>query len=251
MALKYHQDRLDIRALKDNNIDRIQLAMIPPASRVLEIGCATGAMADYLARERDCTVLGVEAEGEQAERARQRGLEVLTGTTDEALVQAALDQDVAHHGPFQVVFLSQVIEHMPWPNKTLGQLRRWLTPDGLMVVSTCNIAHWSCRLRLLAGRFDYSDYGIMDRDHLRFFTIASCRRMLESCGYDILDIGFSFEDFCPVKLLCGTRLLAPSDILRLLPLVGKPLRRGYLNLARNLVATQFVFKATPRLTAAT
>ncbi len=224
--------------------------MIPPASRVLEIGCATGYMAEYLVREQACSVLGVEAEAEQARHARERGLDVLTGTTDVASVQAALDQEIAQHGPFQVLFLSQVIEHMAWPDKTLVQLRRWLAPDGLVIVSTCNIAHWSCRLRLLAGRWEYSDYGIMDRDHLRFFTIASCRRLLEGCGYDILDFAFSFEDFCPVKLLCGTRLLAPSDILRLLPLVGKPLRRGYLNLARNLVATQFVFKATPRPTAA-
>jgi methionine biosynthesis protein MetW len=243
--IKYHQDHLDFAALKANNIDRLQLEMIPPNSHVLEIGCATGYMTEYLARSKQCRILGVEPAQEQAEAARQRGLEVITGFIDE---QGTLDQLITYtreHGLFEVIFMSQVIEHIAEPDVTLRALKNLLRPEGCLIISTCSIAHWKCRLQLLLGRWEYEDYGIFDRTHLRFFTIKSFRRLLEENGYTVLDFAYTFEDICPFKILFDTRILAPSDILRLIPFIGKRLRRGYTDLFKNFLATQFVYKAQP------
>lgn len=241
--MKYHHERLDFAALKENNIDRIQLAMIPRGSRILEIGCGTGHLSEYLVREQGCSVLGVELDPEQAAVAAERGFPVFAGSITDPAFQARLDGYVAGTGPFAVVFMSQVIEHIAEPEALLTRIRDWLAPDGVLVISTCNIAHWKCRLRLLSGRWEYEEYGIFDRGHLRFFTMKSFAGLLASCGFEIVDSGFSFEDLCPFKLLFDQRLLAPTDILRCIPLVGKSLRCGYAHLARNLIATQFVYKA--------
>ena len=243
--MKYSRDDFDFSVLGKNNIDRIQLELIPGNKRVLEIGCATGEMSGYLIREKECTVLGVEADVVQAQASASKGMEVFCGFVDQPKMQEKLDRYVVEHQPFEVVFMSQVIEHVADPEGLLIKIRDWLTDDGFLVISTCNVAHWTCRFRLLTGNWEYEDYGIMDRDHLRFFTINSFASLLDDCGYRVQDFGFSFQDFCPFKALFDFRLLAPSDILRLLPFVGNRLRRLYTHAARNLIATQFVYRATP------
>ncbi|MBW6521796.1 MAG: class I SAM-dependent methyltransferase [Desulfoarculaceae bacterium] len=98
--IKYHQDHIDFASLHQNNIDRMQLEMIPAKSHVLEIGCATGYMTEYLARDKQCRMLGVEPAQEQAEMARKRGLTVITGLIES---QETLEQLIAYtkeHGLF-------------------------------------------------------------------------------------------------------------------------------------------------------
>jgi len=242
--IKYHSESINFDKLKRNNIDRIQLQMVPAQSRILEIGCATGSLAEYLIKEKGCTVLGIEPSEEQAQIARSRGLTVKTGGIDNPMIQSELDQEVSSHGPFDVLFMSQVIEHIAKPEEVLQLIKKWLTPEGVLIISTCNIAHWKYRLQLLGGKWQYEDYGILDRSHLRFFTIDSFRDMLIQCGYRVDDFGFTFEDICPFKVFFDTRILAPSDILRLIPFVGNSLRTYYTKLTRRFIATQFVFKAT-------
>lgn len=246
--IKYHQDHIDFDNLHENNIDRIQLSMVPAGCRVLEIGCATGYMSEYLARGKQCRVLGVEPMADQAELTRQRGIEVLTGLIDSPDTQHQLIAQTKKHGPFDAIFMSQVIEHIADPAATLIFLKQLLAPNGCLIVSTCSIVHWKCRLRILLGKWEYEDYGIFDRTHLRFFTINSFRRLLEECGYTIIDFGYTFEDICPFKILFDTRILAPSDLLRLIPFVGQRLRRGYTSLCKNFLAAQFVYKAQPNQT---
>ncbi|MDD3813713.1 MAG: class I SAM-dependent methyltransferase [Desulfocapsaceae bacterium] len=243
--IKYHQDRIDFASLHQNNIDRIQLEMISAKSHVLEIGCATGYMTEYLARDKQCRVLGVEPVQEQAELARKRGLEVITGLIDSQETQEQLIAHTKKHGPFETIFMSQVIEHIADPAATLFALKKLLSPDGFLVISTCSIVHWKCRLQILLGRWEYEDYGILDRTHLRFFTISSFRQLLEECGYKIVDFGYTFEDICPFKIMFDTRILAPSDLLRLIPFFGMRLRRAYTDLCKNFLATQFVYKVQP------
>jgi len=243
--IKYHQDHIDFNALHENNIDRKQLAMVPENCHVLEIGCATGYMTEYLVHDKHCQVLGVEPVAEQAQLARQRGLEVITGTIDSPDTRDQLETHVLQHGLFEAIFMSQVIEHIADPESTLRSLKRLLSPDGCLIISTCSIVHWKCRLQIMLGKWNYEDYGIFDRSHLRFFTISSFRQLLEECGYAVIDFDYTFEDICPFKILFDTRILAPSDILRLIPFIGMRLRRAYTDLCKNFLAAQFVYKARP------
>jgi hypothetical protein len=67
----------------------------------------------------------------------------------------------------------------------LRALRHTLRPDSYWVISVPNVAHWSVRKELLQGRFDLTDTGVMDRTHLRWFTVRSLREMIEGAGYRV------------------------------------------------------------------
>jgi 2-polyprenyl-3-methyl-5-hydroxy-6-metoxy-1,4-benzoquinol methylase len=245
--LKYHihSDVFDPGRLGENHIDRIQMEMIPDGGRILEIGCASGYMSTYLRGKKGCHVTGVEAHAEAAAVAAGRCDRFVPGDILDPAVQVQIDALVAETTGFDIVFMSQVIEHIARPEALLQRFHAWLAPGGSLLVSTCNVAHWRSRLRLLRGKWHYDDYGIFDRDHLRFFTPASFAELLGRCGYRVVAEGYSFEDICPFKLLFDRRLIAPSDLLRIVPFYGKRLRRAYIYRMRNLISTQFAYRAVP------
>jgi hypothetical protein len=69
-----------------------------------------------------------------------------------------------------------------------------------LIVSLPNIANIYIRLMLLFGRFDYSERGLLDRTHIRFFTRKTARHLLESNGYSILE---EQQTVIPLELVLG------------------------------------------------
>jgi len=67
--------------------------------------------------------------------------------------------------------------------------------DGNIIVSVPNAAHLWVRFQLCLGRFEYAERGILDATHLRFFTLASFKRLLRGAGLEILKL-----DATPVPL---------------------------------------------------
>jgi hypothetical protein len=60
-----------------------------------------------------------------------------------------------------------------------------MNPGGRLVASIPNVRYFFNVVDLAVhGRWDYTDEGILDRTHLRFFTRSSMTRLLEECGYD-------------------------------------------------------------------
>ena len=68
------------------------------------------------------------------------------------------------------MLLLDVLEHLKSPETILDQCHDVLAAGGLAVISLPNVANITVRLSLLFGRFRYTDRGILDRTHLRFFT---------------------------------------------------------------------------------
>lgn len=87
--------------------------------------------------------------------------------------------------PFDVVVAGDVLEHLPVPERALALLPPILKPEGLLLVSLPNVANVTVRLGLLAGRFDPTDRGILDRTHLRFFTRRTGRELLSRSGFRV------------------------------------------------------------------
>lgn len=70
----------------------------------------------------------------------------------------------------------------------LREVKNSLAPDGRVLASIPNVAHWTVRAQLLFGNFNYKPTGIMDATHLRWFTRRSVRRLFEAAGYEVEDI---------------------------------------------------------------
>ena len=140
------------------------------------------------------------AQGVLAERFTQRGFEVTCIEGDSQL--AALAQSRCHkvicvdlegplpqlEGQFDVIVYGDILEHLKNPLEVFRGLNEYLAPGGTVVVSVPNIAHLFVRLSLLVGRFEYMERGILDRTHLRFFTLASFRRFLLQAGVAAVEI---------------------------------------------------------------
>lgn len=158
------------------------LRLVGAGSRVLDVGCASG----YLARElvqAGCRVTGIEYDPELAAKARQYCDQVIEGDLDLMDLKGALGDRT-----FDAVLCGDVLEHLRDPVRVLEQLRQSFAPQGYLVVSVPNVAHGSVRLSLLTGKFDYTELGLLDRTHLRFYTRRSLVEMLAEGGFTTVHI---------------------------------------------------------------
>ncbi len=199
---------------------RRTLGFLRPGSRVLEIGCASGALTERI-EAMGCTVVGVERDPDAAEKARRFCEDVLVGDVSDM----PLDLEPAS---FDFLLLIDVLEHLVHPKAAVRRLLPFVRPQGHVVVALPNVAHWSVRVRLLFGRFDYEDTGLLDRTHLRFYTPDTARAMLEEAGLKDLE----------------------SDIVPDVPLLRYKPRLARLNyqvarLRPNLFATEALFVGRP------
>jgi 2-polyprenyl-3-methyl-5-hydroxy-6-metoxy-1,4-benzoquinol methylase len=199
------------------------LEAVPPGSRVLDVGCASGYLAALLS-ERGCTVVGFERDPAAAALAREHCEEVVVGD-----LESAGDREAIPAG-FGVVVIGDVLEHLADPWGALRFVRGLLAPGGIVVVSIPNVAAWPVRLDLLRGSFDYAEFGILDRTHLRFFTRASARALVR-------DAGFVVEHAWLVVLERDA-----GRLRRALPAVAGVADRVLVHLAPGLFAQQFVFR---------
>ena len=158
----------------------IMRRMMPSNVRVLDVGCGAGGGTLVMNAGKHNEVLGIEPDPRRAEAARSRGLDVR---------QMLFDADaLSGLGRFDVVVLADVLEHQADPAAMLGLVRRCLAPQGRVLISAPNVAHWTVRLGLLFGRFDYRDSGLMDATHLRWFTERSLLAFVRRCGFEVVEV---------------------------------------------------------------
>lgn len=173
-AVRYHVATIDLES--DSTHARV-VRLVGTGKRVLELGCATGYMSQVF-RDRGCQVVAVEVDQEAAEHASAFCERVIVGDLDTIDLAAELGKD-----RFDVVVAADVLEHLKNPLRTLRAAKKQLRPDGYFVASIPNIAHGSVRLSLLSGQFPYSETGLLDRTHIRFFTLESMERLFEDAGF--------------------------------------------------------------------
>jgi len=201
-------------------------AMVP--SRVLDVGTADGYLGAIL-KEQGHFVVGVENELNFAEKARRH--------YDRLHVADVEQFDFSQELEFDYILFADVLEHLRDPATVLKKSLCSLKKTGQIILSVPNAANIVVRLNLLAGRFEYTDKGIMDRSHLRFFTSSTLKQMLRECGLNAVDI---LASPIPVQLVLpftDKKWFAPlHELHQLMVCIRKP-----------LFAYQFIARATPRI----
>jgi len=161
-------------------VARMLAELVPKGSRVLDVGCGTGSVSRIIADTRGAKITGIEPNSSRAAVARSRGLEVHEEPFTPAILQRL--------ELFNVVMFADVLEHVVDPSDLLKLSDRALLPGGRVIASVPNVAHWSVRVDLLRGRFDYQPFGIRDATHLRWFTEKTVRLLFESSGLRIISL---------------------------------------------------------------
>lgn len=147
----------------------IQPLLPEHASRVLEVGCGTGATLRWLKESGRCqTTVGMELFESAAVLARPHVDEVVVGNAEQLLETAFAPAS------FDLVLCLDVLEHMVEPWAFVAKVDRLLKPGGVLICSIPNVRHLAVLIPLVfAGRWRYRPTGILDRTHLRFFTRQS------------------------------------------------------------------------------
>ena len=154
--------------------------------KVLDVGCSKGFIAKSL-QNNNFEFYGIEYNKEDAKAAKKYYKDIKI---------ADLDKDGVFYENdfFDVIVMADVIEHLK-SNEIVKKFAQFLKKDGIMIISTGNVANIYVRLKLLFGNFDYEERGIMDKTHLRFFTLKTFRKLAMDANLKIIK-----EEFTPIPL---------------------------------------------------
>lgn len=206
---------------------------------VLDLGCGRGRLGLEV-EQLGYTVTGIDNSPVACATARTRISEVIEGDfMDLEGTATALSGR-----QFDWLLAADVLEHLVEPKSALCFYRRFLKPDGRLIVSLPNVAVWDNRLRLLFGRFDYRESGLPDRTHLRFFTFRTARELVSDAGFKPLRTSWEpgiARAFLPTLKRFAFRKAQPEAILE------SPLYRFYSRYV--LPAENVVCSIAPRLLA--
>lgn len=148
-------------------------------SSVLDVGCSRGGFCALVKRARpECQVWGIEPDRDAADEASSRTDRIVIGQ---------FPQDMPADAPqFDVITFSDVLEHLVEPGEALSAASSKLTSNGVVIASIPNIRHWrGIKSIVIEGDFTYTETGLFDRTHLRFFTRSTMLRLFEECGFRV------------------------------------------------------------------
>jgi GT2 family glycosyltransferase/2-polyprenyl-3-methyl-5-hydroxy-6-metoxy-1,4-benzoquinol methylase len=150
----------------------------PEARTILDVGCGSGRLGQALKQRQPCEVWGLERDPRAVAHARQR-LDRVLG------VDLGRDDWELPEDYFDTVVCADVLEHLRYPEQVLRCVARALKPSGSLVVSLPNLQHHAVIRNLLDGHFTYESAGLLDEDHVRFFTRNEIEKLLLRCGFDV------------------------------------------------------------------
>lgn len=179
----YNQNLTDMMEKPTGYYANIRHEMLPyvpkNVKKVLEIGCGDALFGQKLKDMYGCEVWGIELFPESAKQAAKNIDKVLTGDVHK-LVKTLPDNS------FDCVVGNDIFEHLEDPYEVLRELRKKLKKNGTIVSSIPNVRYFHNLYDLLMGKnWDYRDAGILDKTHLRFFTINSIPKMFQDLGYEM------------------------------------------------------------------
>ena len=180
------------------NERREMLQYVPyNCKRVLEVGCGFGYFSTLVKERNRAELWGVEINKEAADHAALKLDKIIYGNLLENFDKLPIKY-------FDCIIFNDVIEHFEDPWSVLLQIKENLKDGGFIVASIPNVRFIGNLFELLVHKdWEYKEVGgILDKTHLRFFTMKSIVRLFESVGYTINVIkGINGTSSWKVKLL--------------------------------------------------
>lgn len=160
--------------------------MIPKnAEFITEVGCGAGALGEiYKQVNPNVFYTGFEINQDAAKIASERLNKVIVGDIEKINLG---DCDISLNS-LDCLIYGDVLEHLYDPASVLKNHSKYLKEDGQILACIPNIQHWSILFNLLQGKWDYTEEGLLDSTHLRFFTLDSIKKLFIECGLKIVEI---------------------------------------------------------------
>lgn len=167
----------------DNKCQTI-LKYVGTEKKVLDIGCLTGYLS-FLCMKRGNQVIGIDFIKKALKHAKKLGVDARYCNIEE-------DEIPVENVKFDVVIISEVIEHLIDPIKVFEKITKVLKPSGILIVSTPNIAYIQYRLEAVLGKLpDYCEFRERyperpyNFQHKSLFTHKILKKTLEQTGFQV------------------------------------------------------------------
>lgn len=171
--------------------------LVPPGSRVLDLGCGDGALLDLLQRERGCTGYGIELDDANVLACARRGVDVIQLNLEEGLAMFG-------DGSFDVVLQIDTLQHLRNAETMLVETAR-VGKAG--VVAFPNFAHWPNRLAIARGRMPVTKrlpYQWYDTPNIRVGTFKDFEVLANKNRLSVIE-AFGLQDGREVRFLPNAR----------------------------------------------
>lgn len=152
-----------------------------PPRVLLDVGCSTGNFGKYAKTLHPaCRTIGVEPNRATAAIAALHLDQVLCGNFEDFV----LESEGIAPGSIDTVVMADVLEHMYDPWRVMVKLKPYLSTDAQILLSIPNTRHLGLLRALLdGGMWSYTEKGLLDITHIRFFTLKEIGNFLAQTGY--------------------------------------------------------------------
>jgi 2-polyprenyl-3-methyl-5-hydroxy-6-metoxy-1,4-benzoquinol methylase len=171
------------------------IAMVPrKCTVVLDVGCGDGSLGRSLKERSISEVWGIELSPHAVDEARKVLDHVIEG--DIELIDFPFEA-----GYFDCIVCADVLEHLLDPWSMVGRLKKFLKPEGAIVASIPNIGFHRIVRGLIMGRWRYTEAGVLDQTHLRFFTLQGIEELFSANGMMVEEIYRKIDSGANMKIL--------------------------------------------------
>jgi 2-polyprenyl-3-methyl-5-hydroxy-6-metoxy-1,4-benzoquinol methylase len=192
---------------------------------ILDIGCGKGTMLGMLKKLRKAKkTVGIELNDFSIESDEKNSIdEIIYGDIE----TITLDFEKKY---FDFIIFADILEHLINPYAILKNYSDYLKDDGFIIASIPIIKFYRIIFNLIfLDKFEYSDSGILDETHLRFFTRHEIKKMFEKNDLEIILISHNFG--FPFTIIKSKFLL---NILKFIPL-------------NSFITQQYIIKARKKI----
>ncbi len=154
--------------------------------RVLEIGAGPGSITKHLIRKNGCDVVAVEIEPTAIEKLKK----ICQNVYQLDLNDSSWADKLSGEEKFDVVIAADVLEHTYNPLQTLKSMKSLLREGGEIILSLPHVGHNAIIACIMNEDFEYRDWGLLDRTHIRFFGIKNINHIHDKAGLSIIDANF-------------------------------------------------------------
>jgi methionine biosynthesis protein MetW len=155
------------------------ISLIPFNCKVLDVGRGDGFISNLIKKEKKCKVFGLNLSFKSAKISSKKLLIVISDLEKELPFK---DET------FDVVYAGEIIEHIYDTIKFLKEINRVLKKDGILIITTPNLAGLGSRLRLLFGKKPWMIENWLDEHmagHIRYFTFNDIDELLRKTGFTV------------------------------------------------------------------
>ncbi len=176
----FEKDPCLVMSTSPHSPHSIILDLISPNSTLLDVGCNTGFIGKML-KQKNIVSDGIDI--------NKKALQIAQKYYRSTYVRDLSIGSLRIPGKtYNSILFIDLLEHLPRPDTLLKDSKKYLKKMGTVIISLPNIARLEIRMKLLFGKFDYTDSGILSEDHLRFFTKESAEKMINESGYKVTKI---------------------------------------------------------------